>query len=329
MGAGCRVLPGGVLSRREAVIKAVSGALGPDYLDLAQYQRRSTRDPRQIKVRGDMAAAALAYASKDRVVTNKDGSIETIFGDPLAILLLRLKYAGEKDRQPVFEEAHAMLLERHMKWLREVSDLEVLYAVAIVALFEWLNDPCPVCRKVKRQREPRVCSCVLSGELRLVGGRRVRGRRESIDRYNSEGKRILGSAVASGPVPGCPSCHGIGRIFGVEKKSRGVWCVTCRNSGRAYLKHRQRVEMINDFIQGMGMQGIEVPDPLTERAFRDDWLPTYRLMVDAMRATDKEIAVGIDFGFQPSQNRRTESPSAQEQYAALAPPDAADGEDAT
>lgn len=160
------------MSRREAVVKAVASAIQPDSLDLTQFRQRSARDTatraqRELqRLRREDAAAALAYSALQS---------EEVVTDPLASPLLRMKYAGDWNRE-LFRDAHRKLLERFTGargaalWSK-VS--ETLYACATAALFEWLHDHCPKCRFHGKSRKGSRCpSCRNSGRISLTTARR-------------------------------------------------------------------------------------------------------------------------------------------------------------
>jgi hypothetical protein len=146
---------------RESVIKATAAALQPKALDLTQFRQRSARDS-TVKVKTDDAAGALAFAALDR----EDGP-----GDALRPILLRLKYADQRTK-PIFIRALMLLLGRHGYDAQKPSD--TLYALATVALFEWLNDACVKCRatsnsrpKARRGIGMRCLACQNSGRFRM------------------------------------------------------------------------------------------------------------------------------------------------------------------
>lgn len=119
---------------RERVVKATAAALQPKSLDLTQFRQRSIHE-RPLKLRAEDAAGALAYSAMDR----EDGP-----GDKLRPALLRLKYAQQRGTG-IFGTAVKELLLR-CDQPAPPHCAEIAYAVAVVALFEWLNDACPECR---------------------------------------------------------------------------------------------------------------------------------------------------------------------------------------
>jgi hypothetical protein len=160
------------VSRRENVLKATAGALQASSIDLTKLRRQSTRDPRRLKVRGDDAAGALAFAALDR--TEKG---ELLRGDRLGPILLRLKYAEQHSRD-LFQTAHIVLVHRHGGIFRRRPSLTT-FALGYVAIFEWVHDPCPKCRGrasgkpvPKDGKGMRCTSCNNSGRVAFTVKRR-------------------------------------------------------------------------------------------------------------------------------------------------------------
>src|SRR5260221_4015782 len=91
------------------MLKSSGGGSKRRGLDLTKSARAGVasveREP--VKMRGDDAAGALAFAATDRELEG-----EQTYGSPLAGLLLRLKYADQFSK-PLFTRAHLILLDRH------------------------------------------------------------------------------------------------------------------------------------------------------------------------------------------------------------------------
>ena len=274
-------------NRRDKVVKAIAGALQPKNLDLTQFARARSADPsaleRQFKVRSEDAAGALAYATKERVIK---GKLEP--GDRLPGLLLQLKYAKKMSRE-TFNQAHLILLERHGGLGRHLSLM--VWAIGAAAIFEWINDACPKCRGRSRGAQ-QVQPCLDCGQTRVA--------------KTINGQDLPRPVVVGQPSPGCPKCKGMGRIFTMREEHQRVRCGACNNSGRLAYRRKQRYTLVNDYLFHARGRGIVM------QGFFDHWLPCYWNFLDVLQRVDRDIALGIDLGFNPDDNR----PTGPERYAA-------------
>jgi hypothetical protein len=281
------------MTGREKAIKAVAGALQPDSLDLTKYRQRGIREGRTLHVRKEEAAGALAFAAQDREV---DGRATK--GDTLAPLLLRLKYVDQHSKE-TFQKAHLILLRRH-GWSRRKPS-ETMWAVAMVAIFEWVHDQCPECRG-NRPNQAVPTPCEACGQARERDGKIARGVHGN----------LVNGAHRIEPRPGCVKCGGMGRIFKEVRAGRGMLCASCGNSGRSHFPPKERHRLVADYLATSAkVRGREL------REFRYDafkpWLPKYQRFLDALRAADKTIAAGIDLGMRPSHNRVHQGESQEEE----------------
>lgn len=141
-------------------MKAAAGALQPSNLDLTQYARArvASREREARKMRGEDAAGALGFSALGWRDGPEDDA-EHHEGDPLTPLLIRLKYAGQANRQS-FTRALELLLFRHAPEGKPIS--RSAYSIALAALFEWIYNECPKCRgpEARRRRGGAIClSC--------------------------------------------------------------------------------------------------------------------------------------------------------------------------
>lgn len=148
---------------REAKIRATAAAMHPKSIDLAAMRQRSTRD-NDFHVRPEIAAGALAYASSHD-------------GDPLPSLMLRLKHARWRTAEN-YKAAGELLLYRY-KGL-SCTPSRTMQAVAMAALYEWVNDHC-TCRVMDgakrsgdRERGIRCLSCNATGRVTFDPRKRAR-----------------------------------------------------------------------------------------------------------------------------------------------------------
>jgi hypothetical protein len=144
------------VSRRDAIVRATAGALQAKAIDLTKYRQRTASIGRPVYATSEVAAGALAFSGQDLLI---DG--ERVKGNELAPILLRLKYAWQRNKGS-FGRAHLLFLRRH-KWDPKHPSL-VFYALAMVAIFEWVHDHCPDCRFKKKAGKGMQCSkCGNSG----------------------------------------------------------------------------------------------------------------------------------------------------------------------
>lgn len=265
-------------SRREAKIVGLSGGLQPKGMDLTQFVRRGIRE-RRLKVHGDDAAGALAFAALDM---DEDG--EKRPGDPLGPLLLRLKYASQPSKE-AFQRAHLILLRRHGWLARRPS--ETMFAVAYAAIVEWVHDACPKCRGAKAKTlQPQPCLACGQERIEVANGR----------------SEILGQ-----PTPGCGKCGGSGRIFGKAKASRGMACVACRNSGRVVFAAKRRWQLVSDYLATAQKARGEEVKGIAFDTFQTYWQARYYRFMDALRAADQRLVANVDLTFRRVYSRATEA----------------------
>lgn len=303
------------LSRRERLIKGAAGALQPKSHDLTQYRRQSARE-RRVRVRSEDAAGALAFAATDRVL--KD---EQTYGDPLASLLLRLKYA-EQFSKTLFTQAHLILLDRYGGLATKKSLM--MSAIAFMALFEWCHDECPRGCRGRRAgaRDPLPCPvCKPTTPKDEYGYDKPTARREVVEITRTDGSRIEREIATSTPSSGCSKCNGTGVVPRPAPKSKGVKCSKCGNTGHMEWRHKARWAFVTRHFADLQREyGLE-PITISYDSFRSHWLQRYYHFLDILEGVDRKIAAGIDFGVSPSDNRAT-SPL-QEEDVGLPPDDPA------
>jgi hypothetical protein len=248
------------MSRREPIVKATISALQPKGLDLSKYQK--TRE-RQVNLRPEDASGALAFAACDVEV---DG--EVMRGDTLRPRLLRLKASPSSGA--FFQEALHDFLHRH--GFKRTRPVPMLYATGLVALFEWMYDACPKCRKDRRGApKPRLClDC---------GQRNVK-----VQRRQADGSVRDETIVEGQPTAGCGKCHGLGRIFPKDDAPRGMVCVTCQNSGRLAFKGSVRRSLVDEMHRDM------MGRPMDHDAWSRVWIKRYWQLLDDLRSIDEIIA---------------------------------------
>jgi hypothetical protein len=248
------------MSRREPIVKATISALQPKGLDLSKYQK--TRE-RQVNLRPEDASGALAFAACDVEV---DG--EVMRGDTLRPRLLRLKASPSSGA--FFQEALHDFLRRH--GFKSSRPVPMLYATGLVALFEWMYDACPKCRKERQgSPKPRTCECVNRTEER---------------RYRHGPKQPWGyrKVKVGARLSGCGKCHGLGRIFPKDDAPRGMVCVTCQNSGRLAFKGSVRRSLVDEMHRDM------MGRPMDHDAWSRVWIKRYWQLLDDLRSIDEIIA---------------------------------------
>lgn len=277
---------------RDDKIKAASAGLQPKSLDLTDFApaRVASRVRSTLRVANDEAGYILGFAAG--AIADRDGDM--VAGDPLAVALLRLKYAGQL-RIGNFETALALLLHRHGGLARPASD--TLRAVAAAALVEWLNDRCPKCRGPREAAlQPGRCSECAPAEQ---GGRFFRTDGEPITALRDRQGEVIrtGTRASTAPRPGCPKCKGMGRIFREPETSRGMACVHCRNSGLVSWKSKQRWRMVSELIaEDRRARGLPVLG-FGYDAFMEHWHRRYYGFIDVLRAADRRMGATIDLGW--------------------------------
>lgn len=283
---------------------AIAGAVQAKSFDLTQYRQRSLAE-RRVKVRAEDAAGALAFASMDQY-KGLDGKptgvgaagAERLQGDRLAPLLLRLKYAAQPSKE-AFQRAHLILLRRHGWLARRPS--ETMFAVAYAAILEWVHDACPECRvRSAGAQEPQPCEACQPREVGR-GPVRMWGRHAEVD--TAKGPRL---AVTSSPKPGCPKCWGFGSIPAKEKKSRGMACTKCGNSGRVKFEAKDRWRLVTDYLATAHAARGEPFKGLDYETFIHHWQRRYYRFMDALQAADRQIVANIDLAFRRGYSRGTE-----------------------
>lgn len=289
---------------REARLKATAAALNPRGLDLTQFRQRSSREE-SLKVREDSAAGALAFAALDRFEDAKGRAVAADNpagarhpGDPLAALLVRLKY-GRHFSRPVFVEAVQRLIERH-GGARESPTPAIRDAVAAAALFEWIHDACPRCRGARgAQLEPCPDRC----DRGRVGRGGLRERLQVKRRRNRKDWRhpSIDQAMLLGAMPEeawlgvnfgpCPTCAGVGYRIRKTEQKRGMQCSHCSNSGVVEFSPRKRFALVAT-SPGAGK--------LTYRQFLNNWHKLYYRLLEALQFDDRRISQDLVFGYRPA-----------------------------
>ena len=309
------------MSYRDARVKATVSGLQPASLDLTKFARsRSARFSSTVaarKVPMDSAAGALAYAALDRYEDDQgkptgadDPTAMRRPGDPLASLLLRLKYSGQRSPD-LFKQARLLLVHRHCGLEGKPTDRH--HAVAAAALFEWMHDDCARCRGARRiKTRPCPAHCdrgrVSYGGLRqgLVADRTL----------------VIDAAMAAGAMGEeawlevrrgqCQACGGRGYQLARPVDPRGMLCSYCGNSGRSDLKPKKRYTLM---LQS-GLLGRADRASLDYEAFRTYWQRHYWRLLDVLRVADRfRVGQGLDFGLFHSQNRSIESGIEEKQDA--------------
>jgi hypothetical protein len=285
------------VSRREATIKAVAAALQPKSLDLTSLApaRVANRVESTQRIPTEDASYAMGFAIADMEAI--DG--EQFSGDPLAVALLRLKYA-EHLTIANFERALDLLLHLH-SGLRPPVQSETLHSVAAAALVEWLNDRCPVCRgprsQVKVARCDQCAPTAPKGDL----GRKPSGRREAVafvvPKGKRKGQRVDRVLASASPAPGCAKCKGLGRIFVEPEASRGMVCRSCHNSGLVTFRMKRRWRAVSELVAvHQKAHGQKRGFPM--EVFRDNWHARYCGFIEVLRRADRRIGGTIDLGME-------------------------------
>lgn len=284
------------MSRKDAVMKATAGALQPQGFDLAQLRQRSMADGPALKMKPETAAGAFAFAAQD---WDDDG--ETVVGNPLTGIMLRIKFANQRSAEMLIKGAHALLrfhfnreTERDPGRARRTPPA-IFNALALVAIFEWCHDACPKCRD-KHPRPIQAEPCDLCQREDKEG----RGLKGNVREDLIGGKWVRFRSVAA--RPGCPKCKGMGRIFvgaRSERRGKGVVCAACGNRGRRYFDVKTRWKLVNE-ARGEGVAWLDFG------VFRDRWNGRYIQLLRTLRAIDKKIAQTVDIQISRSHNSRIE-----------------------
>lgn len=267
---------------RESRLKTASASLQPRSLDLTQHAkaRVASRVQSTQLVPTDEAAYALGFATQPVEI---DGI--RYAGDPLGVVLLRLKYARQLSTIN-FAKALGMLLEPYGGL---GSCDQVMRAVGACALVEWVNDRCEKCRG--RRQDVKVAYCSSCGFERVPDGRRV----------------------PLPPQPGCAKCGGMGRIFTDPKPPRGMACAACGNSGLVTWslarRHRRVDELVVEERKSLGQE----PTGIDRETFKRSWADIYFALIGRLRDADRRMGAAIDFGYAPGENRAIESGREEEQ----------------
>lgn len=278
------------MSRREDAVKAAAAGLQPKSLDLTEYApaRSASRVRSTMRVANDEASFAMGFAVGPITVKG-----EVMGGDPLAVALLRLKYA-EQLSMSGFERALALLLHQH----DPVS--QTLRAVAAAALIEWVNDRCPKCRS-PRGKALQPGPCPACGPVKHADRNPFRVDGEPI----THARDRMGFPIRSGarasitPLPGCSKCHGMGRIFVNQASPKGMMCVSCGNSGIVYWRAERRWRAVSELLVqeqkslGQPLRGLK------RENFMDHWHARFRGFIGDLRAADRRMGATIDFRFMP------------------------------
>jgi hypothetical protein len=292
---------------RETKLKATASALQPDSLDLTQFAKaRAASFEQEMHIRSTDAAGAMAFAAMDQfqdadgnVVAPNDPCGVRVKGDPLAVLLLRLKYADAWNRE-VFNQAHLILARRYGGLYRRRS--ETFHAVSLVALFEWIHDACTTCRGQRQGMKATRCPVCPQPPKRQND--RAPYRAQEFQTANG-----VFEAASLAPNPGCPKCNGMGRIFEKPKRPKGMRCLSCHNTGRKNLTVKQRHKLVNEYLtdsqRARGLKAVE----LTLGTFADHWHARFYRVMDVLRQTDKRIVENLDLRVRGSARSDAEAPS--------------------
>lgn len=283
------------MSRREAKVIAVAGALQAKSFDLTKYRQRSLAE-RRLTLRPEVAAGMLAFGAMN--VTDAHGDVRR--GDPLPGLLLELKVASHVNLDR-YTRALALLVHRHGGLMK---DADTVRAVAGGALFEWLNDQCSQCRGAREgSRQPRACRCTPLVDQNSVGGRY----------YEVQSAKGPIQALTSRPEPGCPKCRGTGRVFSEAKERRGMLCAHCGNSGRIDFKARDRWLFVSDHLKQMQRAQGETPKGIKRDQFSQHWMRRYMRFLDVLREIERRLGTGLDMGWEANMIQPIEPDPQEEQ----------------
>jgi hypothetical protein len=268
------------MSRRDSTIKAVAGALQPSSVDLTKLAPARIRgegsQERARTVSSDDAAGALGFSALNWHQLDAAGAVVNEgLGNPLTAALLRLKYAEQRS-YPAFVAARELLLKRHREDGNRRRPSDVMRAVAMGALMEWVHDPCPECRGSK-EGAPKAAYCLSCGQSR-----------EDQQFRDGEGIWRTRSVVMGQPTAGCAKCSGLGRLFKVPEESRGMICGACGNLGVRTFSPRQRFQVVNEYI-GSGRGEL-----LEMHVFTRRWLKVYVTFVKVLQKADKKLHLSID-----------------------------------
>jgi hypothetical protein len=267
---------------REAKIRATAAAMHPKAIDLAAMRQRSVRDT-DFRVRPEIAAGALAYASND--------------SDALPSLMLRLKHARWRTPEN-YRVAGELLLHRY-KGLACVPS-RTMRAVAMAALYEWVNDHCAKCRdREEPTPQPSTCECV----------NRKEERRSRTSPSVAWSRRVVSVGF---PLAGCAKCGGSGRIFDGAKRERGIRCLSCNSTGRITFDPRKRARMVSELVAIAQKDAGEKVTGFSTKKFGSAWHAKYWKFVDVLRMIDKHEVGVLAFGFKPSHTAPIETESIDE-----------------
>lgn len=289
------------MSRGEAKVKVIAGALQPKGLDLTQFQKHHGRRPQKMNAAD--ADGVLTFAGSD-FPESPDG--EMTYGDPLPGYLLRLKYADQHSKE-LFVKAVEILIRRHGLATKRS---EMMRCIATTAVFEWVHDACPECRKSSKKR-PALTPCPLCAptKVKTASGEEIVGRISSVETKNGE-RRV----VTSGARPGCPRCHGMGSILPAITRAKGIRCLSCRGSGRVGFKRKRRWSLVNDLMLGFQDQRGQLPDGIGLEVFLSHWHPKYEAFLTTLRLADSHMGLGLDLGFRARASRLDEPPHCGENH---------------
>jgi hypothetical protein len=272
---------------RERALKATAAGLQPKGLDLTQYApaRVANRVESTQRISNEIAAYALGFAVSDHLVDDN-----VVPGAPLATVLLRLKYA-EQVNPANFTQAHRLLVHTY-GGIYGARRPDIVDAIAASALIEWLRDTCPKCRGAEAgEAKARRCACV---PVTRADHEIVPGRREEAQ----VGQKIF-TRVAASPLPGCPKCGGMGRIFSAPKESRGVRCLSCHGTGRVAFGYRERFRVVNKLLGDAARVRGKRVKALRLDAFAH-WAIRYHHFLDTLRTIDRQMGAGISLTTRPS-----------------------------
>lgn len=297
------------MSRRDAVVKAFARGVGPDALDLTQYRQKSVEEI-DIRLRRETVAGALGFAALDW--KEDPEAVRTIHGAPLNPLLLRLKYLGGSRDKDLFNRAHLKFFRRVVGSDKRSS--EVLWAVTLTVLFEWIHDACPDCRTAA-ERKPKTCpEC--HGGTRLVRG----GLRTSCSRHpDGWGREALLSGAFRDEAwlerrVDCPTCEGHGVLAPKRKDQRLTACRRCKGRGRIYFDDVDRWRFVNDYLVSAERRRAALwefnpvgrrprVDGIDRKVFLARYVGKYRHFLDELHKVEKKLIEPLDVQVFRMENR--------------------------
>lgn len=307
------------MSRRDSVIKGIAAALQPDSLDLTQYaparsvSAESAGHDREVRVRGEMAAGALAFTGMPWKEDPLDHDDDAIPGNPLFAALLRLKYAEHRGNA-AWQGTLELLLREH--WDRKRAST-LMEACARAALFEWVHDACPDCRG-KKTPIGRTCRQCVRGYVESGGLRRS----FRYPRTATEEALMLGALHGEVWVTRhtvCGKCNGRYLLPMKEREGKGLKCTKCWNSGRVTFRMSQRWALVSEYVVARekreiqewkrrhraGARGEPKVQGLDFKVFASRWHTKYCRFIDILRKADKDLAGPIDIQLYRLQNADT------------------------